>query len=299
MAFFVGLRSPRAGTLLTQQVGAGKALQSSLTILGSGYTGKFLVPLAEQRYIQVFATSRNPDRHLDHLRPAQRIRFDLARSDTWSLLPVETDVLWCFPAIPLELVEQFAKSALLRARRLVVLGSTSSYNDGTSAEYPPSWIEETAMIDLSKPRVQGEELLRTCYGAIVLRVAGIYGPGRNPLDWIRTGRVNRSRKYVNLIHVEDLAATCLAALMHGEPGAVYNVTDGNPRTWNEICETVERRWNIRSSVSDEPRPGGKRLSNNKICELLNLDGAGLRHTDLFEALEAIQKNSLNEAGPSR
>ncbi|QPD04241.1 MAG: hypothetical protein Nkreftii_002015 [Candidatus Nitrospira kreftii] len=274
-------------------------VQSSLTILGSGYTAKFLVPLAEQRYTQIFSTSRNPDQHLGHLRPEQRIRFDLARSDTWSLLPVETDVLWCFPAVPLELVEQFAEFALLRARRLVVLGSTSSYDDGISADYPPPWIEETASIDSTKPRVQGEELLRTHYGAIILRVAGIYGPGRNPLDWIRTGRVNRSRKYVNLIHVEDLGTTCLAALRHAQSGEVYNVSDGQPRTWSEICESVERRWDIRSSVSDEPSPGGKRLSNNKVCELLHLDEAGLRHTNLFEALEAIQKDSLNEAGPSR
>jgi hypothetical protein len=274
-------------------------LQSSLTILGSGYTAKFLVPLAEQRYTQVFSTSRNPDQHLGYLRPEQRIRFDLARSDTWSLLPVETDVLWCFPAVPLELVEHFAEFALLRARRLVVLGSTSSYDDGISAEYPPPWIEETGTIDLTKPRVQGEELLRTRYGAIILRVAGIYGPGRNPLDWIRTGRVNRSRKYVNLIHVEDLGTTCLAALRHAKSGEVYNVSDGQPRTWNEICEWVERRWDIRSSVSDEPTPGGKRLSNYKMFELLNLDGAGLRHTNLFEVLEAIEKDSLNEAGPLR
>lgn len=273
-------------------------VQSSLIILGSGYTAKFLVPLAEQRYTRVFATSRTPDHHLGHLRPEQRIQFDLARSDTWSLLPVETDVLWCFPAIPLELVKQFAESASLHARRLVVLGSTSSYDDGNSAEYPPPWIDETATIDLTKPRVQGEELLRTCYGAIILRVAGIYGHGRNPLDWIRTGRVNRSRKYVNLIHVEDLGTTCLAALRQAQSGEVYNVSDGHPRTWDEICETVEQRWAIRSSISDELRLSGKRLSNNKMCELLNVDGAGLRYKDLYEALGVIQKHSLSEARPS-
>lgn len=274
-------------------------LQSSLTILGSGYTAKFLMPLVEQRYTHVFATSRNPDQHLGHLMCNQRVAFDLTRPETWASIPRATDVLWCFPAVPLELVKQFAESSLFHARRLVVLGSTSSYDDGVAAEYPPPWIDETATIDLTKPRVQGEELLRTCYGAIILRVSGIYGPGRNPLDWIRTGRVNRSCKYVNLIHVEDLGATCLAALRHAKSGEVYNVSDGQPRTWNEICETVERRWNIRSCMPDEPRPGGKRLSNNKMCELLNVDGAGLLHTDLYEALEAIQKNSLNEAEPLR
>lgn len=274
-------------------------MHHSLTILGSGYTARFLLPFAERRYTHVFATRRAPERHLSHLRPEQRIVFDLARSDTWASIPTATDVLWCFPATPIESVQQFADRALLGTRRLVILGSTSAYHDGASTTYPPPWIDESTSIDLTKHRVEGEELLRTEYGAIVLRVAGIYGPGRNPIEWIRTERVSRSRKYVNLIHVEDLSAVCLAALMHGQSGEVYNVSDGTPRTWKEICEEVERRWNIRSSVSDESRPSGKRLSNNKMCKLLDLDQAGLRHKDLFEELEAMQKNSLNQAAPSR
>ncbi|NJN70545.1 MAG: hypothetical protein HC801_09885 [Nitrospira sp.] len=274
-------------------------MHPSLTILGSGYTAKALLPLAERRYAHVYATSRTPERHLSHLSPEQRIRFDLTRPDTWTSIPTATDVLWCFPAVPIDLVQRFADTISLGVRRLVILGSTSAYNDGSSSAYPPPWIDESATIDLTIPRVKSEELLRTAYGGVVLRVAGIYGPGRDPIEWIRTGRVSASRKYVNLIHVEDLGATCLAALTHADSGGVYNVSDGQPRTWNEICETVERRWNIRSSVSDESRPNGKRLSNNKMCELLDLDRAGLRHTDLFEALEAIQKNTLNEAGPSR
>ncbi len=271
----------------------------SLTILGSGYTAKFLLPLAAPRYAQVFATSRDPDRHLSHLQPDQRIRFDLTRPETWQAIPPSTDILWCFPAVPIELVQRFADVASLRTRRLVVLGSTSAYDDRASTEYPPVWVDETADIDIVKPRVQGEEFLRTSYGAIVLRVAGIYGPGRNPVEWIRSGRVARSRKYVNLIHVEDLAATCLAALRQGAEHGIYNVSDGTPRTWEEICEAAERWWGVRSTAPPEPTQTGKRVSNKRMCELLNVDGTGLRHRDLFEVLEQLQKSSLNEAGPSR
>jgi hypothetical protein len=270
----------------------------SLTILGSGYTANFLLPLAQHRYSKVFATSRDPDRHLTHLNPDQRIRFDLAQSETWQMIPPSTDILWCFPAVPVELVRQFADVASLRTRRLVVLGSTSAYDVGASAEYPPPWVDETALIDLKKHRVQGEELLRTDYDAIVFRVAGIYGQGRNPVEWIRTGRVNRSRKYVNLIHVEDLASSCLAALTHADSGEVYNISDGHPRTWMEICQMVEQRWAIRSSDSQEAQATGKRVLNKRMCELLKLGGTGLRYGDLFEALELIQRNSLNEATPS-
>lgn len=273
-------------------------MHHSLTILGSGYTAKFLLPLAQHRYSQVFATSRDPGRHLNHLNSDQRIRFDLAQPETWQAIPTTTDILWCFPAVPIELVRQFADTASLHTRRLVVLGSTSAYDVDASAEYPPSWVDETAPIDLKKPRVQGEELLRTTYNAIILRVSGIYGPGRNPVEWIRTGRVTRSRKYVNLIHVVDLASSCLAALTHADSGGVYNISDGDPRTWMDICQMVEQRWAIRSSDSQEAHATGKRVLNKRMCELLKLSGTGLRYGDLFEALELIQRNSLNEATPS-
>ena len=75
----------------------------------------------------------------------------------------------------------------------------------------------------------------------MLRVTGIYGPGRNPLDWIRQGRIGPSRKYVNLIHVEDLAAICLAVLDRGYPSEAYNVSDGQAHTWKEICVTAQQR----------------------------------------------------------
>lgn len=274
-------------------------MHHSLIILGSGYTAKFLLPLAQHRYSHVFATSRDPDRNLAHLSLDQRIRFDLARPETWQEIPASADVVWCFPAVPIELVQRFADTTSLRTRRLVVLGSTSAYDGSASAEYPPPWTDETAPVDPTKPRVQGEELLRNSYGAVLLRVAGIYGPGRNPVEWIRTGRVNRSRKYVNLIHVEDLASSCLAALMHADPGGIYNVSDGIPRTWAEICQMVEQRWNIRSAAPQKSEPSGKRVLNNRMCELLKLHGTGLRYRDLFEALELMQRNSLNGATPSR
>lgn len=269
----------------------------SLVILGSGYTARYLLPLAGRRYAQVFATSRNPARHLAHLPFEQRVRFDLTVPNSWNNVPEGADLLWCFPAEPLNLVQRFAEVARASAHRIVVLGSTSAYDTGSSTEYPPPWIDETAPVDLTKPRVQGEEFLRTACGAILLRVAGIYGPGRNPLDWIRRGRVGPSRKYVNLIHAEDLAVGCLAALRHGVAGAAYNVSDGTPRTWKEICETAERRWDIRPFAPTDALPTGKRLSNERFLALLASDHVSIRHTDLYEALAQIHKGAFSETAP--
>ncbi len=262
-------------------------MNTSLVILGSGYTARFVLPPAERQYSRILATSREPDRHLTHIQPDRRIQFDLTRQDTWKNIPTDTELLWCFPAEPPDLVQEFAAAMNLASRRFVVLGSTSAYPAGSS-EYPPPLVDETAPIDLTQHRVAGEEFLRTHCGATILRVAGIYGPGRNPLDWIKKGRVGPSRKYVNLIHVEDLAAICLAALERGTPGEAYNVSDGTPRTWKDICDTVERCWDIHPIATADTAATGKRLSNARLLELLKANHATLRHSDLFHALGQIE-----------
>ena len=260
--------------------------QSSLVILGSGYSGRIIFPLAVQEYREVFVTSRAPDEHLEYIPAQQRLRFDLERPETWGIIPTPADLLWCFPASPIGLVGQFVAKMAPSPRRIVVLGSTSAYNLAASSQYPPPWIDETAPIDLTRPRVQGEEYLRVQHGAIVLRVAGIYGPGRSPVDWIRRGQVSPSRKYVNLIHVEDLAAICLAALKRGKAGEVYNVSDGTPRTWDDIYLNARERWILPPLTGQPSQEVGKRIA---IEKLHNGFGRVIRHVDLFAALDTIER----------
>ena len=78
--------------------------------------------------------------------------------------------------------------------------------------------------------------------------------GAECADWIRQGRVGLSRKYVNLIHVEDLAAICLLALDKGRPGEACTFSDGQPHTWNEICATAQQRWGVTATHSKKRRP---------------------------------------------
>ncbi|MDH5670295.1 MAG: hypothetical protein OEY86_20030 [Nitrospira sp.] len=259
-----------------------------LVILGAGYTARVVRPLAAERYSHVFATSRDPDGHLNEVPPDLRIRFDLNQHNTWKNIPADCDLLWCFPAEPLDLVQAFAETIECASRRLVVLGSTSAYLPGISDNYPPPWIDETASIDEDRPRVQGEEYLRTHCHAITMRVAGIYGPRRNPLTWIQRGRVGSSHKFVNLIHVEDLAEACLAALDCGVPGEIYNVSDGMPRTWEEICRTAHDRWGIQSTRKTDDNSMGKRLAINKLSSLLKAGRKALVHTDLYRSLDHLR-----------
>jgi len=258
-----------------------------VVIVGSGYTGRYLAKALTRASCRFFATSRDPDRHLATLPEVSRLHFDLQRPETWINIPSEADIVWCFPAMPLDLVGPCADALKAGARRLMVLGSTSAYDTGESHHYPPPWLDETAPIDLNQPRVQGEEYLRKEQGAIVLRVAGIYGPDRNPLNWIKTGRVGPSRRFVNLIHVEDLADICLLALEKGGRGEVYNVSDGAPRTWEDICIAARDRWGVSSPAGTLAQEPGKRIDTRKLREALHVR---LRHPDLYESLGSLSQH---------
>jgi nucleoside-diphosphate-sugar epimerase len=260
-----------------------------IIILGTGYSGRHLTNALTAISRPFFATSREPDKNLIQVSTGRRIKFDLEQPSTWPNIPGGTDLIWCFPATPLSRVQQWAETQRSRFNCLVVLGSTSAYEiPDQSAEYPPHWINEDAPIDLSKSRVQGEEYLREHHGGIVLRVAGIYGPRRNPLDWIRQGRVGPSRKYVNLIHVEDLAAICLAAIEKGKPGEIYNVSDGTPHLWSEICATAQKRWGVAVTAAKKDLSSGKRIS---IAKLRTELGYVLRHPNLYETLAMIESGN--------
>ena len=264
-------------------------IRRTLIILGAGYLARFVRVTQHDRYSDIRFTSRSPDLHLADVSSDQRILFDLTRGETWDNIPDGADLLWTFPAVPLDAVQRFAERINGSVRRLVVLGSTSAYHLAASPDtYPPPWIDETTAVDLSIPRVQGEEFLRRNCAAIVLRVAGIYGPGRDPFDWLNRGRVRPSRKYVNLIHVEDLAAICLAALGNGISGEVYNVSDGVPRTWTEIAARMtEYPAQEGPQVEHSPAPG-KRISNAKLLGMLHNAGASIRHDDLFASLPSAE-----------
>lgn len=80
--------------------------------------------------------------------------------------------------------------------------------------------------------LEAERLLRSRLpSAVILRFAGIYGPGRLMRGQsIKAGEpiIGDAEKWLNLIHVEDGAAVVAAADERAAPGSIYNVSDGSP-----------------------------------------------------------------------
>ena len=67
--------------------------------------------------------------------------------------------------------------------------------------------------------------------ADILRLPGIYGPGRNALDKLRRGEARRIVKpnhVVNRAHVDDIAEVARLVLVRGLEGRIWNVADDEP-----------------------------------------------------------------------
>ena len=255
-----------------------------LVILGAGYTGKFLYPLATKQGWHTLATSRNPEQHLGHIPVAQQVQFDLLLTETWSHIPKGAHLIWCFPALPQETASVFVEQHIQSDTRLIVLGSTSAY--GPSSNTP---VNEKTPVDLTIPRVQSEEHLRKTYGAVILRLAGLYGPGRHVLDWIRRGKVKNTDRYVNLIHIEDVAGICLTALGSAKSGEIYIVSDGIPYRWSEIFSIAAQKWGTPLPPISSTHNPGKRLSIKKLQTGLHYK---FRYPELYQALDRIEQQTL-------
>ncbi len=255
-----------------------------LVILGAGYAGKFLYALAKTHGWETYVTSRNPTAHLPSVAKEDRVTFDLLDRETWNQIPKDAHIIWCFPALPQGAAVNFIEARSQNRGRLLMLGSTSAYGLGRH-----TLIDENTPVDCSIPRVKSEEYFRKTYGAIILRLAGLYGPGRHVLDWMRKGKVKNTNKYVNLIHIEDVASICLTALERAYDGEVFIVSDGTSRQWSEIFSVAAERWSMLYPTLTQPKNPGKRLSINKLK-------TRLQHTfsypDLYKALDKIEKCKL-------
>src|SRR5512139_1619167 len=129
--------------------------------------------------------------------------------------------------------------------KAVYASTTAVYGDNGGA-----WVtEETPAApasDRGKRRLDAERAFlgwgrERAVPVVILRVSGIYGPGRLPVAAIRRGvPVVREPEapWTNRIHADDLAAACVAAVERGRNRAVYNVADGSPGTITQYYNAV-------------------------------------------------------------
>jgi len=132
--------------------------------------------------------------------------------------------------------------------RFVYISTTGVYGDHGGATVS----EETPTrpgSDRAARRVAAEVALNSWAAgkgcvAVVLRVPGIYGPGRLGIERLREGSPVIEEADAgpgNRIHIDDLAACCVATMSADVPAGVYNVGDGDHRTSTWFANEVARQ----------------------------------------------------------
>lgn len=180
---------------------------------------------------------------------------------------------------------------------------------GVYGDFRGAWIDESAptrpINQRSAHRVEVEQHWRD-YAAergvplLILRLAGIYGPGRSAFDKLREGtarRIVKPGQVFNRIHVDDIGrVTALAA--QRKLAGTFNLADNEPAPPQDLIEYAARQLGVpvppdipfaeadmtpmaRSFYSDN-----KRVTNKAIREALGIE---LLYPSYREGLASIGK----------
>jgi nucleoside-diphosphate-sugar epimerase len=102
-------------------------------------------------------------------------------------------------------------------------------------------------------------------------LAGIFGPGREPLRWLEKGLIKNGLKRVNLIHVSDIVDIIFAFASSPLPRQRINVCNGTAPTWNELAAVFQDRGALPKDFSLPQSPVGlesKIVTNERLASLL-------------------------------
>ena len=291
---------------------------SHVLIIGCGDIGKRTVQLWQDENLPVTGVVRSASsqQELADL-GLNTIQFDLDTDEDFDRLPVKNSLIYYLAPPPrsghadprirrfLDHIQQDALPA-----QFVYMSTSGVYGDVEGA-----WITENSPpdpdSDRGKRRLDAETAVRDWADKsgtdhIILRVPGIYGPGRIRVEKVKNHEPvlrEHDAPYSNRIHADDLARICMAAAKKGKPGAMYNTSDGNPSSITDYYQTIAKL------LGEEPPPTismeeakevmspmalsflqeSKRLDNSKMLQEL---GVQL----LYPEAEAGLRASLKEMG---
>lgn len=177
--------------------------------------------------------------------------------------------------------------------RVVVVSSTAVYDVSDGSEVteatPAAGGTPTARV-----LVEAEALLRErVAGAVLLRLSGIYGPGRERLiDQVRSGSArlapaDAASPHTNRIHRDDAAAAIVHLATLDDPAPTYLGTDDEPVRLDDVLRFLADELGLptpeHGPASDRQAGGDKRLSN----ALLRSTGFAFRYPTFREGYRAV------------
>ncbi|MGG7306279.1 NAD-dependent epimerase/dehydratase family protein [Curtobacterium sp. AB451] len=164
------------------------------------------------------------------------------------------------------------------APRVIVVSSTAVYDvdDGSTVTEDTPATGGTPTADVL---VEAEALLRDrAPGAVLARLSGVYGPGRERLiDQVRGGSARRApvdgaSPHTNRIHRDDAAAALVHLATLEDPAPTYLVTDDEPSRLDDVYAflaaelgvPVPQRAAAEEGTVGRQGAGDKRLSNGLL-----------------------------------
>ncbi|MGN6098484.1 MAG: SDR family oxidoreductase [Bosea sp. (in: a-proteobacteria)] len=213
-----------------------------LLILGLGYSAGFFARAALARGWEVTGTVRSAERAAELSREGIRTLvfggFAVSTALAKAVAEAEAVLVSVQPAEDGDPVLQRLRGDLAAAPALRWIGYLSTI--GVYGNQDGAWIDETQPVKPGNARNTLRVAIEQDWLALgrdsgkavqIFRLAGIYGPGRNPVAKLREGKSTRLVKpgqVFNRIHVDDIAGILMAWLAGPRNGAIYNVTDDEP-----------------------------------------------------------------------
>jgi len=288
-----------------------------LVIFGCGYVGSALAREAVTAGARVEALTRNPEKAsaLRELGLSKVVVAELSSVDWHGQIDGEADyVVNCVSSgggpdgyrqsylAGMASVLGWAAKGSAPIGTMLYTSSTSVYPQGSGTV-----VEETAAAEGGTPNgkiIRESEILlektpaAACARWFILRLAGIYGPGRHHLlDQLREGATSLGGKgayHLNLIHRDDIVAAMLACLTASDAvgSQIFNVADTAPAKREAVVRWLADRLQRKMPVFDGT-PGARRagepmpdrvISSGKIQRVL---GWQPKYADYRVGFEAI------------
>ena len=228
-----------------------------IVIVGCGDIGFRVAKILKNQGKSVFGVARSEE-GLNALRQQHlhAVSADLDNLDTLAEFGgrlCKQSLLYYFAPPPSKGTEDSRMEHFLRSldknnlpKQIIYISTSGVYGDQQGQLID----EQTApnpQVDRAKRRFHAEEQLiehvtnNTSVAVTILRVGGIYGPGRLPLqrlkDQIPMLHENLSPQ-TNRIHADDLAQVCVAAATEKADGEIYNISDGSNSNMTEYFNTI-------------------------------------------------------------
>jgi nucleoside-diphosphate-sugar epimerase len=291
----------------------------TLVCIGLGYSAAHYLSISKQ-FDRVVGTKRNlRDAALPSERHVELIEFDGTTAPAELIARVEGSDALLISAPPGEtgdpvlarLADAIARG---RTRAIVYLSTIGVYGDTGGA-----WVDEDTVPRPGSPRsvarLAAEEAWRRLgaengKSVAVLRLAGIYGPGRNALVTLANGtarRIVKPGQVFNRIHVTDIVQAIDACFTQRASG-IFNLADDEPAPPQDVIAFAadlmgkapppeipfeEARAGM-SAMAQSFYAENRRVRNDKLKQTLGVRLAYPTYRDGLRALFAAGEESGTE-----